>query len=160
MRTNSGRIWYTISADQGVTWRKTEPLRYRDGGEPLLNPVSPCPIFSLDRGDFVLLFNKNDGHSAGHKGPEDRAARRPAFLCRGEFRPEAHQPVWFSRPKLLVDNDRVRWGPPGRGRLEAAAYCSLTEHAGTRVLWYPDRKGFLLGKIITDRWLADMTVDK
>ena len=160
MRTNSGRIWYTVSADQGGTWRATEPLCFRDGGEPLLNPVSPCPVFSLDRGDFVLLFNNNDGRSAGHAGPEDRAARRPAFLCRGEFRPKAHQPVWFSRPKLLVDNDRVRWGPPGRGRLEAATYCSLTEHAGRRVLWYPDRKGFLLGKVVTDAWLSDMSVPK
>ena len=45
-----------------------------------------------------------------------------------------------------------------RGRLEAATYVSLTEHAGRRVLWYPDRKSFLLGKLITDEMLDAMEV--
>jgi len=56
----------------------------KDGGEALKNPVSPCPISALERGDYVLLFNNNDGTSEGRKGPEDRAARRPAYLARGE----------------------------------------------------------------------------
>jgi hypothetical protein len=48
----------------------------------------------------------------------------------------------------------VRW----RKRLDAATYTSLTEHDRTRVLWYPDRKGFLLGKFITDACLDAMDV--
>jgi hypothetical protein len=91
----------------------------------------------------VLLFNNNDGTGNGLKDPEDRAARRLAFLARSQFRPDAHQPIWFSDPKLFIDNDAVRLGPTGKGRLEAATYVSLTEHAGRHVLWYPDRKGFL-----------------
>ena len=43
-------------------------------------------------------------------------------------------------------------------RIETAAYCSLTETKRERVLWYPDRKGFLLGKLISDEWLASMWV--
>ena len=158
MRTDSGLIWYSVSSDEGETWRKAEPLRHRDGGEPLKNPVSPCPVFALERGDYVLLFNNNNGRGKGLKGPEDRAARRPAYLARGRFRPTAHQPIWFSKPKLFIDNDAVRWGPPGRERLEAATYVSLTEHAGRRVLWYPDRKSFLLGKLIPDSLLDAMKV--
>jgi hypothetical protein len=158
MRTNTGHVWYSVSTDQGETWRKTEPLCDRDGGEPLKNPVSPCPIFRLERGDYLLLLNNNDGTGNGLRGPEDRAARRPAYLARGEHRAGAHQPIWFSRPKLLIDNDAVRWGPPGRGRLEAATYVSLTEHAGRRVLWYPDRKGFLLGKLLPDGLLDAIAV--
>ena len=34
MRTNTGHVWYSVSTDQGETWRKTEPLCDRDGGEP------------------------------------------------------------------------------------------------------------------------------
>jgi len=158
MRTNTGYIWYSVSSDEGETWRKAEPLLDRDGGQLTKNPVSPCPIFALKRGDYVLLFNNNDGTSNGLKGPEDRAARRPAYLARGQFRPDVHQPVWFSEPKLFIDNDAVRWGPPGRERLEAATYVSLTEHAGRRVLWYPDRKSFLLGKLVPDRLLDAMKV--
>jgi hypothetical protein len=43
-------------------------------------------------------------------------------------------------------------------RRDAAAYPSLTKLGGTRVIWYPDRKHFLLGKIVSDTWLADMAV--
>jgi len=160
VRTDSGHIWYSVSSDDGETWRQAEPLRYRDGGEIMKNPVSPCPIFQLERGDYVLLYNNNDGTGQGLKGPEDRAARRPAYLARGEFRPQAHQPIWFSEPKLFVDNDSVRWGPPGRERLEAATYTSLTDINGRRVLWYPDRKSFLLGKLIPDSLLDRMAVPK
>jgi hypothetical protein len=158
MRTDSGHIWYSVSSDEGETWRKAEVLRDRDGGQPMKNPVSPCPIFALERGDYVLLFNNNDGTGNGLTGPEDRAARRPAYLARGEYRPKAHQPIWFSEPKLFIDNDAVPWGPPDRERLEAATYVSLTEYAGRRVLWYPDRKSFLLGKLIPDTLLDAMKV--
>jgi putative SOS response-associated peptidase YedK len=75
----------------------------------------------------------------------------------GEFRPNAHQPVWFSQPKLLADSDGVAAGV--QGRTEMGTYGSLTEHNGKRILWYPDRKHFLLGKEITDEWLSDMKVD-
>ncbi len=57
MRTDSGLMWYSVSSDEGETWRKAEPLRYRDGSEPLKNPVSPCPILALERGDYVVLYN-------------------------------------------------------------------------------------------------------
>ena len=37
---------------------------------------------------------------------------------------------------------------------------SFTEWGGKRTLWYPDRKYYLLGKYITDEWLADMAPAK
>ena len=39
------------------------------------------------------------------------------------------------------------------GRLEAAAYPSLTETDDGFLLWYPDRKGFLVGKHLTHGYL-------
>ncbi|MCE2514247.1 MAG: hypothetical protein J4F37_04410 [Acidobacteria bacterium] len=37
-------------------------------------------------------------------------------------------------------------------------YLPTTEHQGKRVFWYPDRKHFLLGKVISDEFLADVRV--
>jgi hypothetical protein len=34
----------------------------------------------------------------------------------------------------------------------------MTEWNGKRVLWYPDRKFYLLGKYITDALVEEMTV--
>ena len=133
-------------------------MRSRDGGAIFRQPVSPCPVFALERGDYVFLFNDNDGCVFGAEQVWDVRNRRPAYLVRGEFRSGAQQPIWWSEPKLFIDNDAVPWGPEGMGRLEAATYCSFTDHEGERVLWYPDRKGFLLGKVITDGTLESLNV--
>ena len=74
----------------------------------------------------------------------------------GEFRPEAHQPIWFSKPKLLMDTQRVRVGVQNLTMM--AMYSSLTERDGQRVVWYADRKHFVLGKEIPDQMLSDMVV--
>lgn len=52
--------------------------------------------------------------------------------------------------------DRVRAGVTALTWLRM--YASLTERDGRRIFWYNDRKQFVLGKIISDDWLADMTV--
>ncbi len=157
IRTNLGEVWYTVSGDGGESWRAAEPMRTRDGGDILPQPSAPCPVFALDGGDYLFLYNDNDGFVFGADHVWDIRNRRPAYLARGEFRPGAYQPIWWSAPKLFVDNNAVPWGP-GSGRLEAAAYCSFTAHRGERILWYPDRKGFLVGKIITDEFLGDLAV--
>jgi len=41
-----------------------------------------------------------------------------------------------------------------KGTAEIATYPSLTDYKGRRVLWYPDRKYYLLGKYVTDEWLG------
>ena len=129
-------------------------MRYQDDGKIIQQPVAPAGLFRLDRGDYVYLFNNNDGYVFGATSRWNVRNRRPAYICRGEFRPEALQPIWWSQPKQIIDNDGNKW----RLRLEAAAYTSLTEHRGRRVLWYPDRKGFLLGKCVPDKWLDSLAV--
>ena len=83
-------------------------------------------------------------------------ARRPLFVAVGGYRPKAHQPVWFSRPKQLCDTDGVRVGP--ESLIWLAMYSAVTERDGRRIFWYPDRKHFLLGRVITDAWLSDLRV--
>lgn len=156
VRTVTGRIWYSVSEDDGVTWRKPSVLRYRDDGAEVLHPKSPCPLYALQDGRFLLFFHNHDGFGYGARGPWDMDARRPLFLAVGEFRPSAYQPVWFSEPRLLCDTQGVGVGP--ESRIWLAMYASLTEHNGHRIFWYPDRKHFLLGRYLSDELLAGMTV--
>jgi hypothetical protein len=80
--------------------------------------------------------------------------RRPVYLVPGRFRAGADQPVWFDEPKFFMDHDGTPLGKPGtKGRLDLALYASFTVRQGRAVLWYPDRKFFLLGRVIGDEWL-------
>lgn len=162
MRTANGSPCFSVSHDCGETWTAPEILRYKDGGAPLIHPVSPCPIYSIGNGEFVLTFHNHDGHF-GKWGPfETSSHRRPIWIVKGEFRKDAEQPVWFSDPLLFMDNDGIPLnnidGNPGRTDL--AMYASLTIIDGEPVLWYPERKFFLLGKKIRRERLEIMEVDK
>lgn len=65
----------------------------------------------------------------------------------GKFKPNAEQPVWFDEPEFFFDHDGTVVGAPGkRGRIDLALYSSITVVDGKTVLWYPDRKFFLLGR--------------
>ena len=169
LRTMTGYLWYAVSGDDGDTWTEPEPLRYRDDGPVIMHPSSPAPLYALNDGKYLLLYHNNDGLVYGdgmpvangddkivfELGPGDcRHARNPAYLALGEFRPHAHQPLWFSKPKLFVDTDFVGFGV--QKKTDAATYTSFFEYEGVRYFWYPDRKHFLLGKILTDEWLADL----
>ncbi|MGC9318173.1 MAG: sialidase family protein, partial [Armatimonadota bacterium] len=161
MRTLTGHIWYSVSDDDGETWRKPEPLRYRDGGERIEHPLSCCPIYALDERRYLLLLHNNPGRRLGHDQLELQwrtnhlnFLRNPTFISLGEYRSDAHQPVWFGRPYKLFDTDDVPVGP--KGTTEVATYTSMTRWRGRRTLWYPDRKYYLLGKFLTDDLLGAM----
>jgi len=156
MRTMSGYIWYSLSADDGVSWCAPRPLLRRDHGLPIEEPLCCCPIYRLGDGRYVLLHHNNDGHVEGSRREETGRNRRPAFIALGEFRPGAEQPIWFSESKQLMDNGGHGIGP--LDRRDIGVYPSLTTRGGEDVLWHPDRKFFLVGKRITAEFLADLTV--
>lgn len=131
-------------------------LRYRDGGEPILNPDSPAPIYGLEDGRYILFMQNHDGYGHGGQGPFELNARRPQFLAVEEYRPGAHQPVWFSEPLFFCDTDNVGVFPEFRKWL--SMYASLTDRDGKRIFWYTDRKIFALGRYITDEMLAGLTI--
>ncbi|MFQ6079195.1 MAG: sialidase family protein [Thermodesulfobacteriota bacterium] len=155
VRTFTGHIWYSISED-GEKWNEPAVLRYRDGGEAIQQPLCCCPIYAFEEGRYILLYHNNDGHFQDYGPYDTKYNRRPAFIALGEYRSQAQQPIWFSRPKLFCDSDGVPLGP--LKRTEVATYTSFTERKGKRVLWYPDRKFFLLGRYITDEWLEGLKV--
>ena len=158
MRTANGQVWYTVSDDDGHSWRETEILRFKDGGDPVLNPIAPTPIFGLEDGRYVLFHQNHDGFGYGGKGPLDLNSRRPQFLSVGEFRDGAHQPLWFSEPLLFADTQKIGIYPFSMHWL--SMYASLTERDGQRIFWYTDRKIFVLGRYITDEMLAGLTVPR
>ena len=156
MRTMSGTIWYSVSEDDGESWSNPRPLLRRDHGRPILEPLCCCPIYETSKGRYILLHHNNDGRFEGSQPEDTNKNRRPAFLARGEYRPYAEQPIWFSESKVLMDNDGSGIGP--LKRTDIGIYPSVTNRKGNFVLWHPDRKFFLLGKRITKTWLADLAV--
>ena len=163
MRTMTGYIWYSVSDDDGASWREPRALRYRDGGAMVKQPIAPCPVYALRDGRYLLVYHNNDGRLGPYDQFKERwdcnqanFNRRPAFVAVGEYRPRAEQPLWFSQPLQVLDTDGVPIGP--KNTAEIATYTSLTEAKGRRVLWYPDRKYYLLGKILSDDVLAGLTV--
>ena len=158
MRTALGVIFWSVSADQGRTWTSPTPLLDRPGGNFMLNPVSPCPIYKLRDGRYMLLYYNNDGSANGGEIPAHysyvRQNRYPAFITVGRERlGDPVQPIHFGRTKMFATSDGVPLG--AGGRTEVATYPSLLEDGGERILFYPDRKCFLLGRYVTDEWLAD-----
>lgn len=154
MRTAEGHVWYTVSEDSGETWRKTEMLRYYDDGPGVEHPLSPCPMFRISDNEFVLFTHNNDGFF-GEKAPQVTGNwRNPLFILKGEFRKDAHQPVWFSQPVEFMNNENAELA-----RKDLAMYCDMTiEEDGTPILWFPDRKFFLLGRKLSRELLDSMTV--
>ncbi|MEI8205825.1 MAG: sialidase family protein [Kiritimatiellales bacterium] len=154
MRTSAGSPYWSVSADAGETWTQPRRLLRKDGGTPLLHPLSPCPMYDVGgstaaSGHYVLFIHNHDGHYKNF-GPTDLTSnRRPICIVRGTFKAGADQPVWFDEPVLFMDHDGVSLGKPGtKGRQDMALYSSFTVRKGVPVLWYPDRKFFLLGKKI------------
>lgn len=147
MRTRRGCPFFSLSVDAGVHWESPRPLRVQDGAEIIPHPLSPCPIYATGGGKFVLFHHGHDGTFNGW-GPKDTLYhRRPIVVSRGHFQPDAAQPIWFDPPRFFMDHTGLGLGLSRRHDL--AMYASFTPKLdGQNVLWYPDRKFFLLGKIV------------
>jgi len=160
MRTLQGKIYYSLSEDDGRSWDEPRPLRYEPGGDYILHPMAPCPLYKLKDGRFLLCFYNNDGSIHGGISPTDSAnVRNPGYVTIGREIPgEKDHPIRFGKPKVFADTE---WTPPypGSSSIQPFSYCSFVEDRGERILLYPDRKHFLLGRYLTDEWLADCDPD-
>lgn len=137
IRTRNDAVYYALSSDRGNTWTQPEPLRYGDGGEPLLNPNAPCPMVKLSDGRVVLMFY--NARQSSTFGP-----RNPVWLVVGRETLGVRQPVTFFKPAKFME---VRSVPPlGSTYAQIASYSSLVEHKGDLLLFYNDCKHWVLLK--------------
>jgi len=139
MRSSLGYPLWTQSYDRGRTWSEPEVLLDRDGGTPFLHPRSPCPIYDLKgpeaaSGEYFVLIHNTFDFDCTLTAYQNRG---PLYMIRGEFHPEAGQPVWFSEPELFFPRES-----------SDAFYSSYTFGRGEGVLWFNDYKYWLKGKIM------------
>ncbi len=155
MRNMTGYIYYSVSSDNGKTWSIPGRLKYSDDGEGIKHPMSPCPLYKLKNGKFILIFHNNEGkrlkYDQADKDWEINVAnviRNPTFYAVGEYKADAKQPIWFSEPVEILNTGDV--AVPPKMTAEIGTYPSITEFQGKTILWYPDRKRFLLGKYLDE----------
>jgi hypothetical protein len=145
MRSGGGSPFFSVSRDTGQTWTVPEKMRYGDGLEFFKQPLASCPIYSIMNGKFVYIFHNNSGDANGGSGPSDLLkVRTPAYIVVGTEDLTSHQPIKFGKPILFFQNHVRPYGPSNR--TEIATYPSLTDFNNSYILWYADRKHFLLGK--------------
>lgn len=160
MRTMTGYMCYSVSDDNGETWREPEILRFKDNGEGIKHPLSPGPIYKVSNGKYFILYHNNEGEHLGFSQfkeswelNEANFFRNPTYISTGTFMKDAYQPIWFSLPNKLFDTDDIAVGP--KKTAEIATYTSYIEWKGKRILWYPDRKFYLLGKYLRKQDFID-----
>ena len=75
--------------------------------------------------------------------------RNPLRAAIGRFDPKATQPIVFDKRDDSLYMELVPGEADALGYgMELAIYGTMTNVNGKRILWYPDRKFFLLGKDI------------
>lgn len=154
MRNRTGGVYFALSPDGGRSWDKPRPLRYVPGGRKILQPLASCPLYKLRDGRFALIFHNNDGSAHGGDSVTDsKVVRRPVFVAIGREIRHPDQPIIFGRPRLLADNDGVPWGEDLDTQI--GTYPSLFEFEDKVYFWYPDRKHYLLGKLLAPDLLDD-----
>ena len=91
----------------------------------------------------------------GGKRPQDAKFNRyPVYITIGrEIPDEKDHPIRFGPPKVFASSDGVLI--PGTPGTQIATYSSFIDDGKERLLFYPDRKHFLLARRLTDEWLAD-----
>ena len=139
MRTNLGCIFFSVSEDMGRTWAEPKPLSFSDNTF-FTHPLSPCPIFDLGDGRFMQLYH---GACDPNRPYYPRHTLRKAI---GYFDKDGRQPLRFDKKNdslyMQLDPEKSTLGDD----VQLSVYGSMTYMNGKKILWYPDRKFFLLGK--------------
>jgi len=141
MRSSIGCPVWSQSRDFGKTWSGPKALLDAEG-KPYPHPRSPCPLYDWKGPEagsgtyFALVHMKFDMNSLTAYQP-----RGPLYLIAGTFDPNGAQPIKFAKPKLFA---------PRKGG--NSFYSSYTVLNGKGILWFNDKKYFLLGREIGAEW--------
>ena len=140
LRTFMGSVYYALSKDMGHTWSDPKPMRFADG-TPFVNPVVTPFLCDYGEGHYVQLYYGKCGSLK-----DMFRFRQTVYRADGVFAPEDEQPIRFEgKPELFMQVDvaagsRVHISP------EVNLEASFTRFHGQPMLWYGDRKHYVLGK--------------
>ena len=146
-RTTSGFPVWSVSEDEGENWSDPKPLLDKMG-KPYQHPLSPCPLYDRKGGTAASGYYFAFIHNTPPSQDNPYQPRGPLYLIAGHFVPDAEQPIEFGNPQLFIN----RPSTPPYGQ---SFYTSTTLINGKLILWYPDKKLFLLGKEIDDNWFKE-----
>ena len=141
MRSSLGWPVWSQSRDSGRTWSGLKALLDAEG-KPIPHPRSPCPLYDwkgLEAGSgkyFALVHMKFD-----FTAKTAYQTRGPLYLIAGEYDPTGDQPIRFAAPKLFAPRPK-----------DNSFYTSYTVLDGEGVLWFNDKKYYLLGRKIGPEW--------
>lgn len=160
-RNMSGYLQYTVGNDK--QWSLPRPVIGWDK-KPITHPMSPCPLFRTNDGRYLSFSNMNDGRRLQFNSVEVPMKdpysmfiiRNPLYLMVGVFDKDAEQPIRFGKPYKFFDSDDVSVGFRKKS-CTAPLYMAFTEWHGKMMLWYPDRKYYILGKEIKKDLLDKLT---
>lgn len=104
-RTKLGCPCFSVSADQGATWSKPEPLRRSPEGPYIPHPMALCPMTKTSDGRFVLLFCNNNGMQRGGSHIWDTGkVRNPQWIAVGcDTGSTRNLGLWFGDPFILAE---------------------------------------------------------
>lgn len=142
LRTLKGCIYYTVSKDGGHTWQEPKPLRYADG-ELFVNPNATPFLCQCGDGKYMQMYYGRCGGYELMFSFRDRLLQ--AF---GTFAPEEEQPIRFCQKAKVFAQVDVAIGLRLHVTPEINVEGSYTYFHGEHMLWYSDRKHYILGKKI------------
>ena len=143
MRSTTGHPVWSQSRDEGRTWSKGKFLR-DESGRAFLQPCSPCPLYDWmgpEKGSGAYFALVHDTFDFENKKTAFQK-RGKLYLIAGRFDPKGEQPIKFVRKKLFNPRDDG----------SNSCYSSFTVAGNKHILWYPDRKYYLMGKEIGKEW--------
>ena len=145
MRSSIGCPVWSQSRDGGRSW--SGPKALLDGeGKPFPHPRSPCPLYDWKGGEAGSGLYFGLVHMTFDMKQETAYQKRgPLYLIAGRFDPTGDQPIRFRSPKLFA--------PRSEGN---SFYSSYTVLDGEGVLWFNDKKYYLLGRKIGAEWFEGL----
>ena len=147
MRSSIGCPVWSQSRDGGRTWSGPKAL-LDSHGKPFPHPRSPCPLYDWKGPESGSGYYFGLVHMTFDMAQKTAYQQRgPLYLIAGRFDPQGDQPIRFSDPKLFA---------PRKGG--NSFYSSYTVMDGEGVLWFNDKKYYLLGRRIGPEWFAGSDV--
>jgi len=154
---------YSISEDNGVTWRPARSLRFAPGGEEMKHPCGPCPITCAKDGRVIFFFRNENAPMSDVLMPKHldywrnrdphhvTVGREMPQLAEGLGPEEDNAGVYFNDPKVVLSG--IDLDPSERNPRRTAQYPQVLECGGRFFTIYSSEKTDIMIKEIPTEML-------